>query len=177
MLTGYSPKLDVAPLRFSWEVLWASLAGQPPVRPVQAFHLTTSSSRLGPSMGFLEAEELGIGPAAECNMCRGCRDCSFRRKLLSPHDNQILRRIEKEMIRDPVMGRITASYPWKPCKERMKDNRAKVEKLQARTEASMIRDRTHEEYLVEMMKAFASRAVRELQSEELLNQEEPVHSV
>ena len=54
------------------------------------------------------------------------------------------------MTRDPATGRILASYPWKPCMARMKDNRAQVEKLQARTEASMICDGTHEEYLVEM---------------------------
>ena len=87
----------------------------------------------------------------------------------SPHANQILRQIESEIIRDPVTERILASYPWKPCMARMEDNMAQVEKLQTRTEASVICDGTYEEYLVEMEKAFASGAVRELRSEELLS--------
>ena len=43
-----------------------------------------------------------------------------------PHDNMILKRIE-------------TSYPWKPCRERMTCNRDQVEKLQFKTESSMIR--------------------------------------
>ena len=57
MLAGYSVKLDMVVLRFSSEVLCASLVSRPTVRPVQAFHQFTSLSRLGPLMGFLEAED------------------------------------------------------------------------------------------------------------------------
>ena len=73
LLTGYSPKLDMAVLRFSLEVLCASLVDLPPVRPVQALHRSTSSTRHGPFMSFLEAEKFGVRPAAECNACKGCK--------------------------------------------------------------------------------------------------------
>ena len=80
-------------------------------------------------MEFLEAEELGVKPAAECTTCKGCRDYNFRRKVLSLHYHQILRRIENEMTKEPFTGKIMAIYPWKPCKERMKDNRLQVRKF------------------------------------------------
>ena len=172
VLTGYSTHLAAPAPHFSSEVLLASLAAPPPRRPVQNFFLSTRS---GPSMGFMEAEELGTTPAPACSSCRGCKECSFRRKVLTTEDAGLLARIEREMERNPETGVITASYPWKPCKERMKDNRNQVEKIQKRIESSMHKDGTFNAYQEEMEKAFASGAVRELTSTEMEEWHGPVH--
>ena len=172
VLTGFSSHLAAPAPHFSSEVLLASLATSPPRRPVQNFFLSTRS---GPSMGCIEAEELGCTPAPACSSCRGCRECSFRRKVLTTEDAGVLARIEREMERNPETGVITASYPWKPCKERMRDNRNQVEKIQKRIESSMHKDGTFEAYREEMEKAFASGAVRELTSAEMQEWRGPVH--
>ena len=172
VLTGFSPLLATPSPDFSSEVLVASLAAPPPNRPVQSFFL---SARSGPSMDFMEAEELGVRPAPACSSCKGCGECSVRRKVLTSHEAEVVARIEREMSRDPDTGTITASYPWKPCKERMKENRNQVEKIQRRIETSMRRDGTFQDYQEEMEKALASGAVRELTSDELLEWRGPAH--
>ena len=172
VLTGFSTLLASPAPHFSSEVLLASLAGPPPRRPVQNFVLSTRS---GPTMGFMEAEELGTTPAPACSSCKGCKECSFRRKVLTTKEAEVVARIEREMERDPETGVITASYPWKPCKERMKDNRSQVEKIQKRIEASMHKDGTFEAYRDEMEKAFTSGAVRELTTEEMQEWRGPIH--
>ena len=68
-----------------------------------------------------------------------------------------------------------ASYPWKPCKERMKDNRSQVEIIQKIIKMSMHQDGMFGAYQEEMEKAFASGAVRELTAEEFQEWRGPVH--
>ena len=84
-------------------------------------------------MKFLEAEELGTRPAPQCKTCTGCRECTFRRTVLVSQESNILKRIEAEMEIDPILGKITASYPWKPCRERKVSNKEQIEKLQTKT--------------------------------------------
>ena len=172
VLTGFSPLLATSSPAFSPEVLHASGSSRPPHLPVQTFFLST---RTGPRMGFLEAEELGITPAPACNTCKGCKDCKFRRKVLTTHDAEVVSRIEKEMTRDPETGILTASYPWKPCKERMRDNRNQIEKIQRRIETSMHKQGTFSDFEQEMEKAFASGSIRELSVTELEEWSGPIH--
>ena len=172
VLTGFSSTLTAPAPRFSSEVLLASLAAPPPARPVQSFFLDT---RTGPQMGFMEAEELGTTPAAACSSCKGCKECGLRRRVLTSHEAEVVDRIEKEMERDPETGIISASYPWKPCATRMRNNRNQVEKIQKRIETSMCKDSTFQAYKAEMEKAFQSGAVRELTREETEEWSGPVH--
>merc|ERR1712218_660548 len=131
----------------------ASLAAPPPARPVQSFFLDT---RTGPQMGFMEAEELGTTPAPACSSCKGCKECTFRRRVLTTHEAEGVARIESEMTRDPADGTTTASYPWKPCVARMRDNRSQAEKIQSRIESTMHTRGTFKEFQGEMQKAFSS---------------------
>ena len=68
---------------------------------------------------FQELEELGTAPPPVCLKCRGCRDCTFRRRRLSPEEQEVVSRVEKEMQVDSVSGIITAKYPWKNCVRRI----------------------------------------------------------
>ena len=52
VLTGFSPDVEVAPLRFSAYMICPSLAEQGQARPMQVFHI---EAQLGPDMEFLEA--------------------------------------------------------------------------------------------------------------------------
>ena len=54
----------------------------------------------------------------------------MRRKALTDHKAEILARIGQEMVRAPVLGVITAIYPWKACKENMKSDKVQVKKCQ-----------------------------------------------
>ena len=55
---------------------------------------------------------------------------AMRRKALTDHKAEILARIGQEMVRAPVLGVITAIYPWKACKENMKSDKVQVKKCQ-----------------------------------------------
>ena len=74
-----------------------------------------SVSTFKSSPSFTELNELGTSPPPVCLKCRGCRDCTFRRKRLSPEDQEVVMRVEREMKVDSVSGKITAAYPWKNC--------------------------------------------------------------
>ena len=76
---------------------------------------------------FHELEELGVAPPLVCLKCQGCRDCTFRRRRLSPGEQEVVARVEREMHMDKITGTITASYPWKNCVRRMVDNRRQAQ--------------------------------------------------
>ena len=97
-----------------------------------------------------EAEELGTRPTPKCKTRTGCTECIFRRSVQSSQESKIIMRIEAKIRIHPIIGKITASYPWKPCGERLVSTREQVKKLQTKTEASMIRDGTHQQYLDEV---------------------------
>ena len=79
---------------------------------------------------FHELEELGTAPPPVCDKCKGCRDCTFRRRRLTPEEQEIVARVEREMKVDTLTGEITASYPWKKCERRMVDNRQQASRVQ-----------------------------------------------
>ena len=66
---------------------------------------------------------------------------------------------------------------WKACKERMKDNRAQVEKLQESTKKKIIHDGIHRDYCAEVRKTIASRAIRELTEQKMAERRGPIHYI
>ena len=116
---------------------------------------------------FQELNELGMSPPPVCLKCQGCRDYTFRRKRLSPEDQDVVMRVEREMSVDSVTGRITAAYPWKNCVKRMMDNRRQAQKVQESMERHMIDSGTHEDYVKEMEKSLAEGKVRRLSQQEM----------
>ena len=67
VLMGLSKLLASLPPHFSWKVLFATF---PPTWPVQTFLLFTSSD---PTMGPMEAEEIGLTSTNSCFSFKGCK--------------------------------------------------------------------------------------------------------
>ena len=44
---------------------------------------------------FRELDELGAAPPPVCVKCRGCRDCTFRRRRLTPEEQAVVTRVEQ----------------------------------------------------------------------------------
>ena len=109
-----SLRFPVTALRpaMSAEALAMSQATADPPERFQVFHI---SSGLGYGHEFSELNELGTTRAPVCGRCAGCEDCTFRRKRLSPEDQEVVSRIEASMKIDEVTGIISGEYPWKPC--------------------------------------------------------------
>ena len=59
-----------------------------------------------------------------CQACRGCRDCKFRRERCTDDLREVLQQVEAEMVLED--GKLTASYPWKPAVQKMRNNRQQV---------------------------------------------------
>ena len=60
---------------------------------------------------FHELDELGTAPPPVCLRCKGCRECTFRRRRLTPEEQEVVSRVESEMRVDSVTGVITAAIP------------------------------------------------------------------
>ena len=116
---------------------------------------------------FQQLEELGTTPAPVCLRCRGCRDCTFRRRRLTPSEQEVVARVEKGMKIDSVAGIITAEYPWKKCADRMLDNRLQAQRIQETMERHMVSLGTHQGFVEEMNKAVRDGKVRKLSVEEM----------
>ena len=126
---------------------------------------------------FQELNELGTSPPPVCLKCQGCRDCTFRRKRLSPEDQDVVMRVEREMNVDSVTGRITAAYPWKNCVKRMVDNRRQAQRVQESMERHMLEAGTHGDYVKEMEKSLAEGKVRRLSRQEMADWHGPQHYI
>ena len=85
----------------------------------------------------------------------------------------MLDRVEREMVLEN--GKLTASYPWLPCAERMRSNRQQVEKIQRSIEARLIKKGLHTAYIKEFEKAMAEGTVVEVSREEIDNYKGPVN--
>ena len=66
-------------------------------------------------------------------------------------------------------GKLTASYPWLPCAERMRSNRQQVEKIQRSIEVRLIKKGLHQACIKEFEKAVAEGMVVEISREEIEN--------
>ena len=126
---------------------------------------------------FQELDELGAAPPPVCLKCRGCRDCTFRRRRLSPEEQAVVTRVEQEMKVDTISGTITAKYPWKPCVRRMVDNRRQAVRVQSTMEEHMHKVGTHGGYVQEMLKSIKEGKVRRLTDNEMSNWHGPVHYI
>ena len=126
---------------------------------------------------FQELNELGTAPPPVCLRCRGCRDCTFRRRRLSPEEQEVVARVETEMKVDSVSGVITACYPWKNCVRRMVDNRRQAQRIQEQMEKHMVDVGTHESYVAEMSKSIAEGKVRKLSEQEMEDWHGPCHYI
>ena len=126
---------------------------------------------------FHELDELGTTPPPVCLKCKGCRDCTFRRRRLTPEEQEVVSRVESEMRVDSVTGVITASYPWKNCVRRMADNRRQAQKVQETMEKHMLDAGSHEGYVTEMKKSIAEGKVRRLEEREMDDWHGPIHYI
>ena len=126
---------------------------------------------------FHELEELGTAPPPVCLRCKGCRECTFRRRRLSPAEQEVVSRVEKEMKVDSISGVITASYPWKNCVRRMVNNRQQAQKVQESMERHMLAAGTHAGYIEEMLKSIREGKVRLLSAQEMEDWHGPQHYI
>ena len=78
----------------------------------------------------LGVRELEARAPPLCQACRGCRDCKFRRERCTDDQREVLQQMEAEMVLED--GKLTASYPWKPAVQKMRNNRHQVLKIQER---------------------------------------------
>ena len=115
-LRGTHPDLSYSPTQLtpslSAEAYMLSQAGDSSDCDARVFHIQSPPD-------FQELNELGTTPPPVCLKCRGCRDCTFRRRRLTQEEQEVVTRVEAEMKVDSVSGVITASYPWKNCVRRM----------------------------------------------------------
>ena len=126
---------------------------------------------------FHELDELGTAPPPVCLKCKGCRECTFRRRRLTPQEQEVVNRVEREMKVDTITGTITASYPWKNCVNRMMDNRRQAQKVQETMERHMLAAGSHEGYVAEMLKSIVEGKVRLLTDLEMLQWHGPCHYI
>ena len=132
---------------------------------------------IGQSYEFQELEELGVSPPPVCLKCKGCRDCTFRRRRLSPEEQEVVMRVEREMRVDSISGTITAQYPWKNCVRRMVSNRRQAERVQQSMEKHMREVGTHKGYVKEMLKSISEGKVRKLTEREMMDWHGPTHYI
>ena len=116
-------------------------------------------------------------PAPACTRCIGCEDCTFRRKRLSPEDQEVVARIEASMEIDEMTGTISGKYPWKPCVSRMSDNSRQAITVQSSIERHMEKAGTLQDYVDKMEKAILEGKVRELSESEMSVWHGPVHYI
>ena len=149
-----------------------ALQGAATRRPArgQSFHISTLSDATDSVLGLGELE---VEVAALCKACKGCGECRFRREKCSEEERQVLEQVESEMVLEE--GRLTASYPWLPCADKMRSNRQQVEKIQERIEARLLKNGLHQAYIEEFQKAEAKGTVVELTREEINNYRGPVN--
>ena len=121
----------------------------------------------------LGVEELEAEAPPLCQACRGCRDCKFKRERCTDEQREVLEQVEREMTLED--GKLTASYPWKACVSKMRNNRQQVLKIQEKIETRNISNGTQEDYIKEMEKAIAEGTVKELSREEIDNYAGPVN--
>ena len=76
-----------------------------------------------------------------CKACKGCGECRFKREKCSKQEMLVLDRVEKYL--ELKNGKLTASYPWLPCADKMKDKRQQVEKIQRSIETRLIKKDLH----------------------------------
>ena len=126
---------------------------------------------------FHELDELGTAPPPVCLKCKGCKECTFRRRRLTPDEQEVVARVENEMKVDTLTGTITAQYPWKKCVRRMVENRRQAMKVQEMMEKHMVEVATHAGYVEEMMKAIAEGKVRKLTKQEMDDWHGPTHYI
>jgi hypothetical protein len=138
------------------------------------FHLNTFFER---AHKFHELEELGSTPAPKCPSCMGCRDCQFRTKRLLKIDQEILAKVEEDMVVDQETGCITASYPWKTCVRRLSSTRQQAAKVQGNMEKRMRKDGSIEAVRKEIQKALDEEKVREFSEEEMSAWQGPEHYI
>ena len=101
----------------------------------------------------------------------------FRRKKLTPEEQEVVSRVEREMKVDSVTGVITASYPWKKCVRRMVENRRQAERVQQSMERHMVEVGTHSGYIKEMLKSIQEGKVRKLTCQEMEAWHGPIHYI
>ena len=135
--------------------------------PPSLYNVFHIASALTPGDEFSELNELGTSPAPVCRRCVGCKDCTFRRKRLSPEDQAVVARIEASMEVDEITGVIRGKYPWKPCVDRMCDNSRQAVAVQSSIEKHMLKTGTFSDYVEEMQKAIEEGKVRELSESEM----------
>ena len=137
-----------------------SLAEESSHEMLQVFHV-----RIAPE--FHELDELGTTPPPVCLKCKGCRECTFRRRRLTPEEQEVVSRVEREMKVDTITGTITASYPWKKCVRRMVENRKQAQRVQESMEQHMLEAGTHSGYVAEMQKSIREGKVRKITPQEM----------
>ena len=126
---------------------------------------------------FHELDELGTAPPPVCMKCKGCRDCTFRRRRLTPQEQEVVTRVEREMQVDTITGTITAKYPWKNCVKRMLDNRRQAQKVQETMERHMLTAGSHPGYVAEMLKSVKEGKVCLLTDQEMMAWHVPCHYI
>ena len=78
---------------------------------------------------------------------------------------------------DDVTGKISCTYPWKPCVTRMCDNKRQAQKVQEKMERHMVRTGTHQEFVEEVGKSIEDGRVRLIEPDEIASWHGPVHYV
>ena len=137
---------------------------------LQVYHIRSSSE-------FCELDELGTAPPPVCLKCKGCRECTFRRRRLTPEEQEVVSRVEREMRVDTISGTITASYPWKKCVRCMVNNRRQAQRVQESMEKHMMIAGTQAGYVAEMRKSINSGTVRKLTDDEMEGWHGPTHYI
>ena len=125
---------------------------------------------------FFEAEEMGVATPRTCVACRGCEECTFRTESMTRAEQEVVARLQESMSFDE-RGRISFSYPFKPCVVRMESNREQALQRQRRTEVKLVRRGLLGEYTKEMQKAFDAGACRILPEEEMREWTGPVNYI
>jgi hypothetical protein len=92
-------------------------------------------------------------------------------------EQEVLAKVEEDMVVDPVSGHITASYLWKTCVRRLTCNRQQAVKVQGSMEKRMIKAGTFAGVRTEIQKAMEEGKVRELTEKEMEEWKGPVHYI
>jgi hypothetical protein len=170
ILTGVAARTPLMASSLSMEVRALQLGNPSRPQGAMAFHL---SAREAPRLDFQEAEELGCRPAPLCSSCKGCSACSFRQRSFTKEEQEVLDRVNREMI--VVENKVYGRYPWKPCASRMRDNYEQAEKVQANIEKKLIREGKLEAYNREVKQMIEAGITPPLSKESRLNWQGPVN--
>ena len=175
VLTGVAPR-RAGPkgggrLSAECRALQGALADKPPKG--QAFFISGLGKAAKSVLGLEEDLEARLPPL--CSACRGCAECRYRREKCSEEDRAVLARVEKDMV---LRGaRLEASYPWKACSEKMRDNRQQAVRDQERIEARQIKSGIQEMYQAAVVKAIAAGSLVKLSTEEVEGWPGPIHYI